>query len=440
MNIKELEEKILKARSDAEDIVLKAGEEGRDSLTDVETQKFNGLLDECERLNGDLKKLADKSRRNDALRDALKKIDVDFAANRGQGSPQSRGGDLRPKTLGEQFVESVGYKSWLQSIAPSGSIPETMRGIHSPLIEFKGQKLRDLLERKDLITGANPLSAGAFVNTDHTGLVEPLGRRPLTLRDLGIVFRPTTSDAVDFVQQTVQVTESATVPEANVKVYSGATGEVEGVKPQGKMYWEKVTETVKTIAVWVAATRRALSDVVQLRQIIDGELRDDIDEKFEDQILTGNGVGDNFRGLQIQPGTLIQGFGATQLATCRTAVTSLLTVGRARPTGWLMNPVDWEAIETAQDLVNGYYGGGPFGSAPARLWGYPVVQNSGWPQGTCWLADWRKMLVFDRESTQIYVTDSHEDFFVRNIIAILAEMRAAMGLLRPSAFINVFLA
>jgi hypothetical protein len=33
------------------------------------------------------------------------------------------------------------------------------------------------------------------------------------------------------------------------------------------------------------------------------------------------------------------------------------------------------------------------------------------------------------------MTNSHSDFFVRNLIAILAEMRAAFGLIRPKAFV-----
>jgi hypothetical protein len=37
----------------------------------------------------------------------------------------------------------------------------------------------------------------------------------------------------------------------------------------------------------------------------------------------------------------------------------------------------------------------------------------------------------------ITATDSHSDFFIRNIIAILAEMRAAFGIIRPSAFVEV---
>jgi len=46
-------------------------------------------------------------------------------------------------------------------------------------------------------------------------------------------------------------------------------------------------------------------------------------------------------------------------------------------------------------------------------------------------------VLWDRERATVSVSDSHEDFFIRNMVAILAEMRAAFGLIRPSAFIVV---
>ena len=47
------------------------------------------------------------------------------------------------------------------------------------------------------------------------------------------------------------------------------------------------------------------------------------------------------------------------------------------------------------------------------------------------------MVLWDREQANISVSDSHADFFIRNMIAILAELRAAMGVIRPSAFVEV---
>jgi hypothetical protein len=46
-------------------------------------------------------------------------------------------------------------------------------------------------------------------------------------------------------------------------------------------------------------------------------------------------------------------------------------------------------------------------------------------------------MLWDREQAAISVSDSHADFFVRNLIAILAELRAAFGVIRPPAFVAI---
>jgi hypothetical protein len=46
-------------------------------------------------------------------------------------------------------------------------------------------------------------------------------------------------------------------------------------------------------------------------------------------------------------------------------------------------------------------------------------------------------VLWDRQLTSIYVTDSDVDDFRRNIITILAEFRAAFGITLPSAFCEV---
>jgi HK97 family phage major capsid protein len=412
-----LKEQLMVALKAARDICDKVDQEKRDFNAE-ERQKVTGYLTEA----GELKKQIKAKEGDEDLKKQILDLGAGISLN---DAPHAKQDPVRPgkgKTIGERFVESAEYQAWYKHVAPSGQIPDGVKGLVSPPVEFK-----------DLITGLDDTSAGAFVNPDYTGIYEPLGRRPLTVMDL-VNRLTTTSDMVEFVRQTKKITEAAAVPEANIKVYTGATGEIEGKKPQGAIYFEKVFEVVKTIAVWVAATKRALSDAAQIRGIIDNELRDDLAEKLEDNVLVGDGVGENFLGIANYPGVMGQGFlGTTALATCRRAVTNIQVFGFSRPTAWVFNPTDWEAIETAQDLVNQYYGGGPFGSAPKMLWGYPVAECAGWPAGRAILADWRKVKVWDRQRATISVTDSHEDFFVRNIIAILAELRAAFGIIRPQA-------
>lgn len=401
-----------------------AAKENRD-LTDEEAAKVDALLAEADALR---ERIVKGEERESRLRSASPIMGAPTEIRRGDGMPVTGS-----KSIGAQFVESEAFRKWLADVAPSGEVPEK-GGLRSPTVWFKS-----LFEQKDLITGESDISAGAFVTPDRTGIYEPLGRIPLVLRDL-ISIRQTTSDLVEFVRQTAQVQEAAPVAEANVKYSTGATGEILGTKPQGRMTFQVVQTTVKTIAVYMAATRRALADAAQIRGIIDQELRDDIAEELEDQMLNGNGVNPNFTGIFNTPGILNQAFNTNILTTCRQAVTTIQVTGRSQPTAWLFNPTDWETVELLQDTNDRYYGNGPFAQGPNRLWGYPVVISQFVPKTRALLADWRKAVLWDRQRVSLYVTDSHEDWFVRNIIAILAEMRAAFGLIRPTAFVDVELA
>jgi HK97 family phage major capsid protein len=408
----------------ARDIADAAEKEGRDFTADERT-KVAKLLEDARDLKAKLKQQEGDA----ALKAQIGELDEEFVAEQKARGPVAQPG--QGKSLGERFVESELWKAWLKQIAPNGRIPDSTKGLSSPSVQFK-----HLL--KDLVTGSSVVSAGAFVQTDYTGIYEPIGRYPLTLVNL-INKRTTTSDMVEFVRQIVQVQQAAPVPEANVTTYTGYSGQVSGEKPEGSMEFEKVQEPVKTIAVWIPATKRALSDAAQIRGIIDQELNDDLDEELEDQLVNGDGTGENFTGLLNTSGILAQPFDTDIPTTTRKAITSVQVTGRARPTGWLINPNDWETIELLKDGSGRYYWGGPLARGPKVLWSLPVAESPVIPSGTALLGDWRKAILWDREQASIQVSDSHADFFVRNMVAILAEMRAAFGVIRPAAFCEVSL-
>ncbi len=432
MSLKELKEKMQAALLAAK-AICDAAEEAKRDFTDDERQKVAGYLTEAKQWKEKIK----TAEGDDALRKAVLDLGagLDIAGNGGDQPAVGAPGALKGATVGAQFVNAPTFKAWMKQIAPGGRVPDGARGLNSPPIEFKS-----LLglgpTRKELIVGSDDASAGAFVEIDYTRIYEAIGRAPLNLRTL-VTIRQTTSDLVHFVRQVTQVTQAEPVPEANVTEYSGATGEVSGEKPEGVSEWLQVTEPVKTIAVWIPATKRALSDVAQIRGIIDSELRDDLAEEFESQILNGNGVGENFTGLLNTAGVLAQAWDTDMLTTTRKAITSLLVTGRTIPTAWVMHPADWETIDLLQDEDGRYYYGGPIRQGVRTHWGYPVVQNVQMAEGSALLGDWRKAVVWDRERANIQVSDSHADFFIRNMVAILAEMRAAFGVIRPSGFILV---
>jgi len=411
-------ELMLKARA----IAVAAEQESR-GFTAEEQAKVAQLMSEAKAVKAELEQEAKD-------RAVIDEVNAFFASD---GEDQGHGGQAaKGRTMGEQFVNSPDFQSWLKQKSVNGYIPDSVKGLSSPPIQFKSL----LAGRKALVTGDSDTSAGAFVQTDYTGSYEPLGRQPLTLRQL-VSPGQTTSDTVHFVRQTTAVQQAAPVAEANVTDYSGATGEVSGEKPEGTLAFVPVTENVKTIAVWIPATKRALSDAAQIRTIIDQELRSDLEEELEDQMLNGDGVGENFTGILNTTGILTQDWDTDLLTTTRKAKTTVRTTGRSTPSAWLINPSDWETIDLLQDDQGRYYHGGPFAAGPQTLWGIPVVETETIDEGTALLGDFRKATLWDREQASISISDSHADFFIRNMIAILAEMRAAFGVRRPTGFVSV---
>jgi HK97 family phage major capsid protein len=327
------------------------------------------------------------------------------------------------KSYGAHFIESPEFKDWLKTIAPHGDI-STKKQFTSPSIPLPG------LGAKALITGASDTSGGAMVFNDvQAGIVMP-GRRPLTVRDI-ITVGTTDSDTVEYVRMVTETNNAAPVAEATAS--SGSSG----TKPESAMTLEKVTAAVKTIAHWIPATTRAIADAGQLRTLIDAFLEFGLNEELEDQIIAGDGTGENFTGILNTTGTQTQAWDTNLLTTTRRARTKVRVVGRATASAYLLHPNDWEDIDLLQDNEARYYFGGPSVLGNPRLWGLPVVESEGVTEGVGVVGDFRQAVLWDRQQVNIQVSNSHSDFFIRNLVAILAELRAAFGVLRPAAFVEM---
>lgn len=331
------------------------------------------------------------------------------------------------KSLGYRFTDSQEYKDWLHAVAPSGVVPEGIRVGSSPA-----------MEAKDLVTGVSTTSAGALVRRDYAPLVD-FPFQPLTIRDVVTVGR-TGSDLIEFPRVTGYTSNAAPVAEATTPPTSFQQAD-NGRKPQSSLALEKVTTSVKTIAHWIPVTRRALSDAPQIQTLIDNFLNIGLELELEEQMIKGNGSGENFLGLDNTPNITIQPFDTDIKTTTRKALTKARVIGRAqRISGFILNPYDWEALDLDQDGEDRYYFGGPMVLGQKRLWGQIVVESEAVFQGTGYTGDTKQAVLWDREQATIRMSDGVEDYFVRNLVAILAELRAAFGVFRPPAIVRMDLA
>ena len=121
-----------------------------------------------------------------------------------------------------------------------------------------------------------------------------------------------------------------------------------------------------------------------------------------------------------------------------------------------MNPSDWESIRLFTDSAGQYLGGGPFqgpygagsnvqasGQATGAadfLWNKPVYVTSALGAGTAVIGSAQAGRIWNRGGLSVEATNSHSDYFLRDLVAIRAERRLALTVYRPAAFCEVRLA
>ncbi|WP_336250949.1 phage major capsid protein [Stomatohabitans albus] len=347
-------------------------------------------------------------------------------------------------SVGERFVKNREFTAWHAELAgPDGVIPESRKHFQSPAFRIGG--LKDLI-----LAGSRAADGGLLVQPDRVAGVEPLFREPALVTGM-VDRRSTTSDTIEFVVQNARTNNAKMVEEA-ASTGNGQDGTLtltKGKKPISSFELEKKTAVVKTGATLIPVTRRALADAAQLRGLIDAELRGNLQELLEGQIVKGDGAGENFTGILNTSGVqsvnqAAIGAGVTDTAEkiiigVRKARRLIRSVGHTAPTAVLINPADAEAVDLAR-LKNGeFLGNGPFQFTSLPLWGLPRVESEHVEEGTLLVGDFKQATLWDRENVTIYMTESHADWFQYNLIALLGEFRAAFGVRRPAAFAKITL-
>lgn len=327
------------------------------------------------------------------------------------------GGESR-KSLGELFTGSDEYKKFLKS----GDSKSRSFAVKS-------------FERfaKKTITGA-ALGAvdGYLYSSERVTEWMRAPERTDRVRDL-IPVLPTGQGAIEFVRETGFTNNAAPVPEFD------ADDETE--KPKSAITFEIVNLSVKTIAHWLPATRQIINDSTQLKSYIDSRLIYGLKLAEDEQVLYGDGLGENLQGILTQAGIQTYNWSAgnvgdTKIDAVRRAMTKAL-VAHYPVSGVVLHPNDWEDIELAKGSDGHYIWVIVTEGGQQRLWRAPVVVTTAINQDDFLTGAFEMgTALWDREEAAIRVTDSHDDFFTKNLWAILAEERLCQTIYRPEGFVK----
>lgn len=333
----------------------------------------------------------------------------------GQGAPANRG---QFKSLGEQAIEAKEFKDWMD------------QGGQGVKLKFEEVEPSDYLAKA---AEFNTVGRKALMTTDTgyapesiriPGFVEA-ATRPIQLLDILPVAR-TSMEAVKFMEETTR-THAAAERAEGAAFAESAFGFTER------------SNSVQKITDSLPATDEQLEDVAMIESYINGRLAFGVRQRLDAQCLIGDGTAPNLRGILNTSGIQVHARGTDNpMDAVYKAMTKTRLVGRAMPTHTNMHPNDWQKIRLQKTSDGIYLYGSPAEAVADRLWGLPVVQNDALTEGTglvgSFMPSW--ISLFERRGIDIQVGFTGSQF-LEGKRTIRADMRAALVVFRPAAFVQV---
>jgi HK97 family phage major capsid protein len=233
-----------------------------------------------------------------------------------------------------------------------------------------------------------------------------------------------------------------------------------GLKPESALGLTTADEPIKKIATILPVSEEMLEDAPAIQSYINGRLSLFVRIEEERQLLRGTSGGNEVqglltsRGIPVYNGGTAAGNRAEQLFK---GMNSMRGSALLEPEWTIMNPADWEAIRLLKDNNGQLYGGGPFfgpyggpqgpassssqvAGATDSLWSKPVYVTGVLGAGTALVGTRAAAQVWRRGGLSVDASNSHNDYFQRNLVALRAEERLGLTVYRPTGFVEVRLA
>lgn len=314
----------------------------------------------------------------------------------------------------------------LDGRAPGGQ--GRRKSLHSPWAKATAERISRAMTaeadgQKALVSG----SIGVPVPIE-TGIVA-MSDTPRTLLEL-IPVRPLTGgfgtgNSFNFLRQTVRNHQASVVPDG-------------AVKPTSIYTIQEIEDRVRVLATLSEPVpERYLADYGNLEDFLASEMEAGIQLALEDQVLNGDGTGENLMGILATSGVITQAFATDRLTSIRKGLTALQVYG-ITPTALVLHPTDLEALDLlrADGPTGAFLLGDPAGDSAANIWRVPRIPSTAVAPGTAILGDFDQAEIILRENATLAVDRSGE-LFTKNLVVLRLEGRFGFAVKRPNAFVEI---
>jgi len=409
-------ERDLTAKQEEGLALLSKTSKAADAEDRVFTEEEQAALKAIQTSGLELKAKIARARGDSELVSALHALGPQKQVGNGQPGPLVRA----RMSLGQQFVAAPeyeffkrgGHKTSAQWRSPSLELFESGASVHG--VDLRGATLTE-----------DPASGGALIQPQYLPGILPINFRRLVVADL-LPSGTTDSNVVAYMREKLFTNAAAAVAEA-------------GTKPESTLTFEAVQEALRKIAHWLPVTEEMLEDVAQIRSYIDARLRFGVQLTEEDELLNGTGVAPHILGLTKQTGLaapIARAVGESNADAIFRQIMTVYATSFLMPDGIILNPADWATTVLTKAKDGSYLTAGPFAPIQsAQMWGLPVVVTPAQVAASAFVGAFQMgAQVFRKGGIRVEASNSHQDFFIKNLVAIRAEERLLLAVYRPGAF------
>jgi HK97 family phage major capsid protein len=304
------------------------------------------------------------------------------------------------------------------------------------------KQFRELLRggRKSVsfeLEGPSPLLTRATLLTSDVGSAA---------QTVPIIFRNARLTVADLLAQGTTTAATVAYPR-EVSFTPAATVVAEAAaKPEQAFDVDPISAAVRKIAAWTKVSDELLEDAPAFASYVNSRLGFSVLRSEENQILNGDGTGANMLGILATSGIQTQAKGGDTVPDALRKGIGLVDANTDfTPTGIVMHPADFMALELLKDSEGRYLVGqidaptetGERVRTPS-IWGLPIAISKAIPENTALVGSFRYAAqLFRRTGMLIEMTNSNEDDFKKNLTLIRAELRAALAVFAPGGFAQI---
>lgn len=305
-------------------------------------------------------------------------------------------------TKGAEFVNSNAFKNFEKS-------------------NFKGHMSYEFAKATPLTNNlAEPYSVGTIGGVSDQGFVED----PKVVLNIENLFAHAPIADNTFLYMPLTVTGNAGF------VAEGSD------KPETTFKVDAKTGQVKTIATWTKVSEQLFADKSQLINILDNNLTHAVDVTVQNQLISGDGLGENLSGISKAGNFTDYVAGSGEAANTVDLLRNVAFKMRGANIDNLtivLNWSDWSALLGLKSTTNEYLINGILDPVKQTIYGVPVVLSSAMTAGKFAMGNFKMGgIVFDKTAMSLEIDRTGDDF-TKNLITIRAERRLGFAVVQPKA-------